>query len=153
MKIILNLRMFVDDGHSVTVYADGGFSAISADETSGVAKDTEVTITKTLKDGYEFDEYQVIQGGALAIENDKFEMPDEDVVILAKSKGNNVYIVTEDVYMSVNGAVLQLKKNTEIIKSGNGAIIGVEVKNGGTAISSCGAAIDGLIATGVLVKK
>jgi len=153
MRIILNLRMFADDeGHSVTVYADGGFTAIEADETSGVVAETEVTITKTLATGYEFDEYQVIQGGPLEIENDKFEMPDNDVVILAKSKGNNVYIVTENVYMSVNDAVIRLQKNTEVQLSGTGAIIGVEIAGGGTAITGCAAAVENLVKTGVLVK-
>ena len=152
MRIVLNLRMFAEDGHSVSVYGDAGFTAIEADETSGVAAETEVTISYTLETGYEFDEYQVIQGGPLEIEDDKFEMPDADVVILAKSKGDNVYIVTENVYMSVNDAVIRLQKNTEVQLSGSGAIIGVEIEGGGTAINGCAAAVENLVKTGVLVK-
>lgn len=153
MKIILNLRMFSDDeGHSVTVYADEGFSAIEADETSGVAAETEVTITKTLKTGYEFVGYQVIKGGELEIEEDKFEMPDADVVILATSKADNVYIVTENTYMSVNDAVIRLQKNTRVVMSNSGAIIGVTIDGGGTAVTGFGPAIEGLVKAGVLVK-
>jgi hypothetical protein len=56
--------------------------------------------------------------------------------------------------MNVNGAELNLKKNTVLQLAANGAIIGVDVASGGQAItlSTMQPAIDSLIASGVLVK-
>jgi len=53
--------------------------------------------------------------------------------------------------VGVNNATLELKKNTVLVKAANGAIIDV-TNGGGTAISTCTGALDGLIAAGVIVK-
>ena len=150
-KVILNLRMFAG-GHSVTVVADGGFSACSASATTDVAKDTEVTISTTLASGYQLDEFEVLQGGVTVNPSTgKFTMGEANVVIAAKSKSATGYIVTEDTVMDVNGTRVSLKKNISYTKAANGAIIGVNIAGGGTEVTSCGAAVTELIKSGVLV--
>ena len=154
MKITLDLQMF-SGGHDVTVRADDGFSAAAADETTDVAAETEVTISTTLETGYELAEYEVVTGGVTVDPaTGKFEMGEADVVIVCKSKANNNFMVMENIYISLNGAAMELKKNSVVKYGLNGAIIGVEPMNGGTAIdlTSWQALIDNMIACGVLVK-
>ena len=154
MKIILNLRMFAGS-LTLTTYSDAGYSTCSASASSSLAKDDEVTYTIAMATGYEFDECEIIAGGATYDpDTKKLTMGASNAVVSFKSKANNKFMVTENVYMNVNGAELNLKKNTVLQLAANGAIIGVDVASGGQAItlSTMQPAIDSLIASGVLVK-
>jgi len=151
MKIHLNLQMF-SGSLTLTTYADAGYSACSASASSSLAKDDEVTYTITMASGYEYADCEIIAGGATYNpETKKLTMGASNAVVYFKSKANNKYIVTENCHVGVNNATLELKKNTVLVKAANGAIIDV-TNGGGTAISTCTGALDGLIAAGVIVK-
>ena len=151
MKIHLNLRMF-SGSLTLTKYNDAGYSTCTASATTSLAEDDEVTMTLVYASGYEFDECEVIAGGCTYNPSTKkIKMGASNAVVYFKSKANNKYIVTEDCHVGVNNATLELKKNTVLVKAANGAIIDV-TNGGGTAISTCTGAIDGLITSGVLVK-
>ena len=151
MKIILNLQMF-SGSYTLTTYKDAGYSAATPSASTSLGKDDEVTYTLTFASGYEFDECEIIAGGATYNPSTKkLTMGNANAVVYFKSKADNKYIVTEDVHIGVNNATLDLKKNTVLVKAANGAIIDV-TNGGGTAISTCTGAIDGLIESGVLVK-
>ena len=150
----LNLHMFAG-GHSVTVYADAGFTSATADETSDVAKDTKVTITPVLKSGMELKEYEVVAGGVTVAVGDEsvgtFDMGSDDVVIYAKSVGGK-WMVTEECKACLNGgAWTVLHKNTVLELTPNGAPKAVTVENGGASVT-VDAAIQNLIDQGILVK-
>ena len=149
MKMILDLFA---GGHSVTLYHDAGASVFSASATSDVAKDAEVTLTVTLETGYEVAEYDVIAGGVTVNPTTKkFTMGEENVVIVLKTKKNNLYLVTEECSGSVNGQKFALHANTTIELSKTGVPTAVKVKNGGTEVT-VNAAIQNLIDQGILVK-
>ena len=151
MKIRLNLQMF-SGSLTLTKYNDAGYSTCSASASSSLAENDEVTMTLAYASGYEFDECEIIAGGCTYNPSTKkITMGATNAVVYFKSKANNKYIVTEDVHLGVNNATLDLKKNTVLVKAANGAIIDV-TNGGGTAISTCTGAIDGLIESGVLVK-
>ena len=151
MKIHLNLRMF-SGSLTLTKYNDAGYSTCTASATTSLAEDDEVTMTLVYASGYEFDECEIIAGGCTYNPSTKkIKMGASNAVVYFKSKANNKYIVTEDCHVGVNNATLELKKNTVLVKAANGAIIDV-TNGGGTAISTCTGAIDGLITSGVLVK-
>lgn len=151
MKIILNLKMFAGS-LTLTTYKDAGMTTATPSANSSLAENDEVTYTLTPASGYEFAECEIIAGGATYNPaTKKLKMGAANAVVYFKTKANNKYIVTEDVKLSVNGATLSLKKNTVLVKAANGAVIDV-TNGGGTAISTCGAAIEGAIASGVLVK-
>ena len=151
MKIHLNLRMF-SGSLTLTKYNDAGYSTCTASATTSLAEDDEVTMTLVYASGYEFDECEVIAGGCTYNPSTKkIKMGASNAVVYFKSKANNKYIVTEDCHVGVNNATLELKKNTVLVKAANGAIIDV-TNGGGTAISTCTGASDGLITSGVLVK-
>ena len=138
---------------TLTTYYDSGFSACSASASSSLAEDDEVTYTITMATGKEFAECEVISGGATYNPTTKkLKMGASNAVVYFKSKANNKYLVTEDVHIGLNNAELNLKKNTVLVVAANGAIYDVTYASGGTAISTCTGAIDGLIASGVLVK-
>ena len=71
---------FAPTKHTVTVKTDGNGIAF-ASPLLAVAG-TEITLTATPKEGYHFKEWQVISGG-VAIENNKFLMPDSNVEVNA----------------------------------------------------------------------
>ena len=151
MKIHLNLRMF-SGSLTLTKYNDAGYSTCTASATTSLAEDDEVTMTLVYASGYEFDECEIIAGGCTYNPSTKkIKMGASNAVVYFKSKANNKYIVTENCHVGVNNATLELKKNTVLVKAANGAIIDV-TNGGGTAISTCTGAIDGLITSGVLVK-
>ena len=151
MKIRLNLQMF-SGSLTLTKYNDAGYSTCTASATTSLAEDDEVTMTLVYASGYEFDECEIIAGGCTYNPSTKkIKMGASNAVVYFKSKANNKYIVTENCHVGVNNATLELKKNTVLVKAANGAIIDV-TNGGGTAISTCTGAIDGLIASGVLVK-
>ena len=149
--IHLNLRMF-SGNLTLTKYNDAGYSTCTASASSSLAENDEVTMTLVYASGYEFDECEIIAGGCTYNPSTKkIKMGASNAVVYFKSKANNKYIVTENCHVGVNNATLELKKNTVLVKAANGAIIDV-TNGGGTAISTCTGAIDGLIASGVLVK-
>jgi len=151
MKIHLNLQMF-SGSLTLTKYNDAGYSTCTASASSSLAQDDEVTMTLVFASGYEFDECEVIAGGCTYNPSTKkIKMGASNAVVYFKSKADNKYIVTENCHVGVNNATLELKKNTVLVKAANGAIIDV-TNGGGTAISTCTGALDGLIAAGVIVK-
>ena len=151
-KMILDLFA---GGHSVTVYADAGFTSATASDTTDVAKDTEVTITPVLKTGYELDEYEVVAGGVTIEVGDEsvggFDMGEEDVVVYAKSKSNNKYKVTEECMVNVNDNKQVLHKNTILTLTPNGVPYDVAVESGGASVTM-NDAVQSLIDQGILVK-
>ena len=149
--IHLNLQMF-SGSLTLTKYNDAGYSTCTASASSSLAEDDEVTMTLVYASGYEFDECEIIAGGCTYNPSTKkIKMGASNAVVYFKSKANNKYIVTENCHVGVNNATLELKKNTVLVKAANGAIIDV-TNGGGTAISTCTGALDGLIASGVIVK-
>lgn len=64
--------------HSITVTADENGTASASAEAA--VKDTEITLTAAPNEGFRFKEWQVIKGG-IEITDNKFVMPDRDVVI------------------------------------------------------------------------
>jgi len=76
--------------YTITVQNDGNGTASA--NTASAAQDTEITLTATPKEGYQFKEWQVISGG-ITISNNKFTMPAAGVTIKAifavKSSGGN----------------------------------------------------------------
>ena len=151
MMIKLNLQMFAGS-LTLTKYNDAGYTTCSASSSSSLAQNDEVTMTIEYASGYEFDECEVIAGGCTYNPSTKkIKMGASNAVVYFKSKANNKYIVTENCHVGVNNATLELKKNTVLVKAANGAIIDV-TNGGGTAISTCTGALDGLIAAGVIVK-
>ena len=148
MKMILDLFA---GGHSVTLYKDAHVTTFSASSTSDVQAEAEVTLTVVIADGYEVDEYEVIAGGVnVNASTKKFTMGEADVVIYLKSKGNNVYAVTEDVEININGTKTTLFKNVTLQKSANGGVYGAVVN--GTAITVDAAVVAQLVSAGILVK-
>jgi hypothetical protein len=151
MKI--NLRMFAG-GHSVTLYKDAGVTTFTADETSDVQKDDEVTLTVVLASGYEIDAFEVLAGGVTVEADDDdwvFTMGESDVAINLKTKANNLYMVTEECSASVNDAKVILHKNAKVVLTPNGVPKAINVESGGTAIAMT-QAVQNLIDQGILVK-
>ncbi len=149
MKMILNLFA---GGHSVTLHKDGGVTTFTASSSSDVQKDAEVTLTVTLKTGYEVAEYEVIAGGVTVDPaTKKFTMGESNVVIFLKTKANNLYMVTEEASVCVNDARVQLHKNAKVVLTPNGVPQAVNVEGGGTAIT-LNDAVQNLIDQGILVK-
>ena len=71
---------FAPTKHTVTVKTDGNGIAFASPLLAGAG--TEITLTAMPKKGYHFKEWQVISGG-VAIENNKFLMPDSNVEVKA----------------------------------------------------------------------
>ena len=153
MEMILDLFA---GGHSVTVIADDGFTSATADKTSDVAKDAEVTITPVMKTGKEVAEYEVVAGGVTVTIGDEgvgtFDMGEANVTIYAKSKANNKYLVTEECWACLNGGTpTVLHKNAKVVLTPNGVPKAVEAEEGGATVT-VDAAIQNLIDQGILVK-
>jgi hypothetical protein len=150
----LNLRLFDDDPptYSVTCLKDSGFSAFSASPGSG-AKGTTVTLTITPASNKELDEIEVAAGGVTLETSEEgvvsFKIGEANVVLYAKSKADNLYKVTEETAVYINGAKTALHKNVEVVLTKQGAIEGVNCT--GTAIT-VNDAVQNLIDQGVLVK-
>lgn len=153
MKKMFVFPQLFAGGHSVTVVADGGFSAASASSDTDVAKDAEVTLTLTCSSGKEIASVEVLSGGVTLEVDDGtygFTMGTADVVIVAKSKKNNLYKVVENCYTAVNGTVTRLTRNMTLEKGKNGAIVGVSCN--GTELSISADIIASLIESGAIVK-
>lgn len=149
MKMILDLFA---GGHDVTVLADEGLTSATADKTTDVAKDAEVTITVVAKTGYEVAEYVTVAGG-VTVDPDtgKFDMGEADVTILVRSKSNNKYKVTEECMVNVNDNKQVLHKNTILTLTPNGVPYDVAVESGGASVTM-NDAVQSLINQGILVK-
>ena len=149
------MRMILDlfaGGHSVTVKKDAHTTTASADETSDVQKDAEVTLTLVFGTGYELDDIEVVDGGVTVNKaTKKFVMGESDVILYVKSKLANNYQVTEECLVNVNDNPIKLHRNTKVVVTPNGAISGVSVDNGGTVITM-NAGVQMLIDQGVLIK-
>ena len=151
-KMIVFPQLFAG-GHSVTVVADGGFSAASASSTTDVQKNADVTLTLTPSDGKEIASVEVLSGGVtLTVTSGTygFKMGEADVVIVAKSKADNVYQVVENTYVCVNGTVTRLQRNMQLVKGKNGAIVGVDCT--GTALNVSADIIAALVKSGAIIK-
>ena len=153
MEKLMNLQLF-SGGHSVSVVADGGFSAASASSSSDVQADATVTLTLTPADTYEIASVEVLSGGVtLDYDPDdgySFTMKSADVVIVAKSKKNNIYKIVENCDVWVNGTKTHLQRNLTLKKGPNGAIIGVD--GNGTAVTLSAEIVAELVKAGTLVK-
>ena len=153
MKMILNL--FDDPTYSVTCLKDAGMTTFSASPNSSVAKGATVTLTVTPASNKELDEIEVIAGGVTIEEDDgtyTFKMGEANVTLYAKSKADNLYLVTEECKACLNGgAWTVLHKNTVVTCTPNGVPVKIEAENGGASVT-VDAAIQNLIDTGVLVK-
>lgn len=147
----LNLHEFDDPAtYTVTCLADSGYSAFSASPASG-AKGTEVTLTITPATGYEVDEVEVAAGGVTVnMTTKKFSIGEANVVLYAKSKANNLYKVTENTMVNVNGTKTELVRNMTLVTTKSGAV--VDVACSGTALTISADVIADLVAQGVLVK-
>ena len=151
-KLILFPQLFAG-GHSVTIVADGGFSAASASSSSDVQANADVTLTLTCSSGKEIASVEVLSGGVtLTVTSGTygFKMGTADVVIVAKSKKNNLYKVVENCYTAVNGTVTKLQRNMTLEKGPNGAIVGVSCD--GTELSISADLIAALVKSGAIIK-
>lgn len=148
----LDLQLFVG-GHSVTVVADGGMSAASASATSDVAKDTTVTLTLTPATNKELASVEVLSGGVTLEVSAQgvysFAMGEADVVIVVKSKANNLYRVTEQCTVWINDAKTVLNKNVEVVLTKQGGIADVKATPAAITVNDC---VQALIDQGILVK-
>lgn len=148
----MNLQLF-SGGHSVTVVADGGFTAASASASSDVQKNADVTLTLTPDTGKEIDSVEVFAGGVTLTVTDGvygFKMGEENVTIVASSKGSNIYKIVENRDVWINGAKTHLQRNMSLVKGNNGAITGVTCE--GTAITLGADIVADLVKEGVIVK-
>ena len=152
----LNLHLFDDPAtYTVTCHADSGYTAFSASPASG-AKNTTVTLTITPKSGKEVDEIEVVAGGVTLETSDEgvvsFKIGEANVVLYAKSKADNLYLVTEECKACLNGgAWTVLHKNAKVVLTPNGVPKAVVAENGGESVT-VNAAIQNLIDQGILVK-
>ena len=97
--------------HSVVIDENIENGTVTANPTSAIVG-TEITITITPEEGYVLDELTVMAGETeIAVDNNKFTMPDADVVILATFKVNNIVEVMFD-YRT--GAEFAQENGTEI---------------------------------------
>lgn len=146
----LNLQYFAG-GHSVTLYKDAGASAFTASSDTDVQKNAEVTLTVTLASGYEVKEYEVIAGGVTVDPaTKKFTMGEANVVINLKTQKNNLYAVTEDVVVNINGSVTKIGKNVKLLKTKTGAVYGAEVTPAEVTVDA--ATVAQLVDAGIMVK-
>lgn len=151
-KFHFNLQMF-DSSYTVTCHAGANMTAFSASPASG-AKDTEVTLTVTPASNYTLDEIEVIAGGVTITETSgtyKFAIGEANVVLYAKAKKANNYMVTEECVASVNDSKVVLHQNTKVTVTPNGVPVKVEAISGGQVIADS-AAVQELVAQGILVK-
>ena len=149
-KFHLDLQRFT--GITVTCQNTGNFTAFSASPNSSVAKDATVTLTVTPASGYELDTIEVISGGVTIVYGDAitFTAGETDVVLTAKAKKNNLYKITENAYVSVNGSVTRLQRNMIVKRGPSGAVVGVDCTP--TEVTLDAGLIAELVEAGVLIK-
>ena len=139
---------------TLTIYNDGNFSATTGSPSSSLAENDKSTLTITANTGYELDTIEVISGGATILNESgtwKVKMGASNAVIYVKGKKNNVYKVTENCYVCVNGGTpTELQRNMTIEYGKTGAIVGVN--STGTALTISADVIAALVDSGVLIK-
>ena len=146
----LNLQQFAGS-LTVTMNKDAHTATATASPSSSLAKDDTVTLTLAFDTGYELDEIETIAGGVTVdLETKTFDMGESNVILYVKSKKNNMYLVTENTYVNVNGTATELKRNIKLVQGATGAITGVE--SDGTAITVSADVVASLVKQGVLVK-
>jgi len=144
-----DLQLHTDPAYTITIYKDANVTIATPSADAG-DKDDEITMTLVFAAGYELDECEVIAGGVTYNPTTKkFVVGQANVVLYFKSKKNNLYKVTENATVVLNGAKTELAKNTVLELTPNGAIKGVTCA--GTEVTVNGA-MDGLIEQGVLIK-
>ena len=126
----LNLRLF-DTTYTVTVYKDSHVTSATPSPASG-ATETSVTLTVTPATGYEVDEIEVLAGGVTLEEGEtpgtyEFDIGEANVVLNVKSKKNNLYKVTQDCWINVNGTRKMLYRNTKLVIGKGGSVTDLEV--------------------------
>ena len=97
---------------------------------------------------------EVVSGG-VTIDYDpndgySFTMGESNVVLNVTSKKNNLYKITENTWVWVNGSGTELKRNMKYVRHNNGAI--VDVESSGTAVTVNADVVAKLIEAGVLIK-
>lgn len=147
----INLQYFAGS-LTVTVYKDAGMTTASASPSSSLAKDDKVTLTLTPASGYEVADVEVISGGVTILEGEtiNFLMGETDVVLNVKSQADNKYKVVENCFTCLNGTVVKLQRNMNLVYGATGAII--DVNGTPTAITLSADLISNLLASGVIVK-
>ena len=152
-KFLMNLQLFAG-GHSVTVVADDGMSAASASSTSDVAENATVTLTLTPGSNKELASVEVLTGGVTLEVSAQgaysFKMGTANVIIVVKSKANNIYKIVENCDVWVNGSKTHLQRNMTLEMGPNGAITGVSCT--GTAVTLSSEIVANLVKEGRLVK-
>ena len=152
-KFLMNLQLFAG-GHSVTVVADAGMSAASASATTDVQAQATVTLTLTPGSNKELASVEVLSGGVTLEVSAQgaysFKMGSADVVIVVKSKDNNIYKIVENCDVWVNGSKTHLQRNMTLVQGKNGAITGVTCS--GTAVTLSAEIVANLVAAGTLIK-
>ena len=145
----LNLQYFT--GYSLTIYKDAGITSATAAKDSGLAKDEETVVTITPASGYELLEVEIVSGGgSFNYTTNKYKSGEADGVINVKSKKNNLYKITENVTVNVNGTKTTLYKNMQLEYAANGAIAGVSCA--GTEVTLSADVVADLVAQGILIK-
>ena len=152
-KFLMNLQLFAG-GHSVTVVADAGMSAASASADTDVQANATVTLTLTPGSNKELASVEVLSGGVTLEKSAQgaysFKMGSADVVIVVKSKANNIYKIVENCDVWVNGSKTHLQRNMQLEMGPNGAITGVTCT--GTAVTLSAEIVANLVKAGTLVK-
>ena len=150
----LNLQLFAGS-LTVTVYKDANITTATADPASSLAKDDEVTLEIAPASGKELDEIEVIAGGVEIDYSDptdiSFTMGESNVILFVKGKKDNLYKITEETEVIVNGTKTLLKRNMIFKYGTNGALIAVETTPTAVTITEP-SIIAGLIESGVLIK-
>ena len=140
----------------------GNYTAQDGDVLSGtltedreitIAPGATVTLTVTPSTGKELDEIEVVSGG-VTIEYGEdsitFKMKSANVVLNAKGKKNNLYKIVENCDVWVNGTKTTLRRNMQLEKGPNGAIVGVTTS--GTAVTLSSEIVADLVKAGTLIK-
>lgn len=141
-------------GHSVTCYKDSHMTTFSASSTSDVQAEATVTLTVTPASNYELDEIEVISGDVTPVLNGttwEFTMGSSNVVLYAKTKADNKYMITEETMACLNDSKTVLHQNTVVTMTPNGVPKEISAASGGASVT-VNAAIQQLIDQGVLVK-
>lgn len=149
----LNLQQFAGS-YTLTVLKDANVTTATASPSSSLGKDDESEMTLVFASGYELDEIEVVAGGATVAEVDGTWVVTNggaNATVYVKSKKDNLYLITENTIVSLNGgAAVELKRNIMVEVGKNGAVIGVS--GGGSAVTVSEDIIAALIEQGVLVK-
>lgn len=139
---------------TVTIYKDAHITSATATPASSLAENDEVALDITPASGYELDKIEVVSGGVTVTYDEDdgwgFVMGESDVVLNITSKAGNVYKITENTPVWVNGVSTELKRNIKLITTPSGAVVDVETS--GTAVTLNPEIVEELIKAGVLVK-